>query len=207
MITPDPPDAGELDERKREYRIAEATADDAFQAIVRLRGAGDGDKTTQVQARQSWDKEEQKREAAYRSLEQSEHAYQRKQAERRRRVLVVHSVLLATVLGVAEGLLLVRHLDVSPWRWGCLLLLSIVTTFTAVAVYQKTTHFGWFAVSAFLAIGVFQGFALHFDIDSNPKLEPAAALMPAKAPILGAYVAQTSDRLYLAVPRDPSNPR
>jgi hypothetical protein len=67
-------------------------------------------------------------------------------------------------------------------------------------VYQATQKFVWFGVAAFLAIAIFQGYATHVAIGSDPRVEPVAALVGGLAPIKGVFVAQTADRIYIGYP-------
>jgi hypothetical protein len=69
-------------------------------------------------------------------------------------------------------------------------------------VYHATQRFFWFAVAAFLGVATVQGVATHYEITSEPMVEPAAVLIGRLPRITGVFVSQTDDRVYLGVSRD-----
>lgn len=87
-----------------------------------------------------------------------------------------------------------------------LIALSAATVAMILVVYAETDNFIWFAVSAFLAIGLYMGFTTYFRTRDTPKAEPAAALVDGRRPIAGYFIAQTSDRIYLGLPGNGSIP-
>lgn len=84
-----------------------------------------------------------------------------------------------------------------------LLLLAALLTTVCVVVRMRTKHFGWFAVVAFIAVGLMIGGLTYYRTVDDSKIEPAALLRAHGAPVFGFFVAQTSDRVYLGTqPRE-----
>jgi hypothetical protein len=115
----------------------------------------------------------------------------------------LRSLVLAGGLLLGELFILEQvhpTLDWADYPW--LLLVGVVTALLAVAVYHATQRFFWFAVAAFLGVATVQGVATHYEITSEPMVEPAAVLIGRLPRITGVFVSQTDDRVYLGVSRD-----
>ena len=94
-----------------------------------------------------------------------------------RRAFLTRLVLLGALLAAGElAMVLFPGKTLNLGQIAVLILVSVATSAFAVVVYQMTGRFAWFGVAAFLAIGVFQGFATHFSITAKPQVEPAAVL-------------------------------
>jgi hypothetical protein len=122
-----------------------------------------------------------------------------------RRAFVGRLAALAGLLALGELALVVfpdRALNVG--QVIALVLISAATSLFAVVVFQATGRFAWFGVAAFLAIGIFQGFATHFSITADPKVEPAAVLLAGEPPVAGVFLTQTGDSIYVGVRTGPA---
>jgi hypothetical protein len=117
------------------------------------------------------------------------------------RTSVARYVILCLALLLAEAVMLAAGDRVSRWHTVMLVVVSLLTSVLAVLVYHQTKKFVWFGVAAFLAIGVFIGWALSYSIGDDPRIEPVAALVKGQEPLVGAYLTQTKDRVYVGVPR------
>jgi hypothetical protein len=120
-----------------------------------------------------------------------------------RKNLLKRAIVLTIALLFGEALLvIVFHPPFDQQQEILLVLASVGTSLIALAVYQVTQKFSWFAVVVFLGVAAVQGVATHFTITSHPKVEPAAVLINRLPPIAGVYVAQTDDWIYLGVSRE-----
>jgi hypothetical protein len=97
-------------------------------------------------------------------------------------------------------LLLTTFAPLAWYDYVILVALSAATTSLILIIYAYRDHFAWFAVSAFLAIGTYMGFTTYFRTRDDPEAEPAAALVDGRTPVVGYFIAQTSDRIYLGIP-------
>jgi hypothetical protein len=75
-------------------------------------------------------------------------------------------------------------------------LLALGLTAVCVSVLSRF-NFAWFALAAFVSVGVFIGFLTYYKTVDDPRVEPAAVLRADGAPEFGVFVAQTSDRVYI----------
>jgi hypothetical protein len=113
---------------------------------------------------------------------------------------VVHFVALVGPIVILEGFL-TKGVALPPSDYVWLTLVAGATSLFMFSVWDQTkTNFVWFAVSAFVAIGVFQGVSTYFRTRDSPKIEPMAAITKGPTPVTGYYVAQTSDRVYVGLP-------
>jgi hypothetical protein len=78
-----------------------------------------------------------------------------------------------------------------------LVLVALAAAVVSLLAYVATDKFVWFGVVAFLAVGIYIGFATYFSTTRNPKVEPAAALRTGRPPVIGIFVADTASNLYL----------
>jgi|GEM_PF-2194820 len=67
-------------------------------------------------------------------------------------------------------------------------------------VVLANTNFAWFGLTIVVAVCLLNGFITYCRTKNDPKVEPAAVLRANGAPVFGYFVAQTSDRIYLATP-------
>jgi hypothetical protein len=84
------------------------------------------------------------------------------------------------------------------WPGVILILVALGAAGMSALVYMSTRKRIWFGVAAFLTIGIYIGFATYYSTTRNLKVEPAAALRGERAPVLGSFIADTSESLYLA---------
>ncbi|MGN6373868.1 MAG: hypothetical protein ACTHM1_12920 [Solirubrobacteraceae bacterium] len=84
--------------------------------------------------------------------------------------------------------------------------LSGATIAVSLVIYAETKRFVWFAISAFVAIGLYIGFVTYFRTHDSAQAEPAAALIDGRVPVEGYFIAQTSDRVYFGIPESVSQP-
>ncbi len=86
------------------------------------------------------------------------------------------------------------HLRVG--RSVVLTMVALGLTAVCVSVLSRF-NFAWFALAAFVSVGVFVGFLTYYKTVDEPRVEPAAVLRSGGAPEFGVFVAQTSDRVYI----------
>jgi hypothetical protein len=72
-------------------------------------------------------------------------------------------------------------------------------------VVLASTNFAWFALAIVVAVCLLNGFVTYLRTTKDPKVEPTAVLRSNGPPVFGFFVAQTSDRIYLAT-RLPTGP-
>lgn len=133
-----------------------------------------------------------------------------KEAEPKRRDTIefVRALILigaTLVLFITLTLVMLTRYSVHQTPSGRLLLALIAAALITfcVVVRLRTGSFGWFAVAAFVAVGLMIGTLTYYRTVGDPKVEPAALLRTKGPPVYGFYVAQTSDRVYLGTkPRE-----
>lgn len=69
-----------------------------------------------------------------------------------------------------------------------------------------TEKFAWFGIAAFVAVGVYLAAATYLSTHRNAKMQPVAALRSGHAPVVGAFVADTSENLYVGTFREKGTP-
>jgi hypothetical protein len=106
--------------------------------------------------------------------------------------------------GLLVGLEMVL-LFVIVWGWpGWLLVgLALLTALAGAVISfgvaaQTENRFAWFAVVAFFSVVLFGAVVSFVRSAQHPKLQPAAVLKHDGRAITGLYIAQTTDRVYLA---------
>lgn len=92
------------------------------------------------------------------------------------------------------------ELELEWWTYMILLLASAATVSIILIVYAFKESFVLFAICTFLAVGLYLGFITYFRTRDAPMADPAAALVSERHPIVGYFIAQTSDRVYLGIP-------
>jgi hypothetical protein len=70
----------------------------------------------------------------------------------------------------------------------------------------STEKFVWFGVTAFVTVGVYLAAATYLSTHRNAKMQPVAALRSGHAPVVGAFVADTSENLYVGTFREKKTP-
>jgi hypothetical protein len=83
---------------------------------------------------------------------------------------------------------------------GLLLGVMLATIGIAIIVISMTDHFAWFALSVFLGVGVMIAFSTYARTQSHTKVSPLAAI-DGSAPVAGFFVAETSDAVYMGIPK------
>lgn len=116
------------------------------------------------------------------------------------RFVVVVIVILAAA---APGVLL----SVVGLQDEQLALLVAIALFLSVIclVVLASKNFAWFALAIVVVVCLLNAFVTYWRTTNDPKVEPAAVLRSDGAPVFGYFVAQTSDRIYLAT-RLPTGP-
>jgi len=125
--------------------------------------------------------------------------------DRKRRDMWTRLPLLGIPLVIAE-LALTTFSSLAWYDYLGLVALSAVTTSIILVVYAETERFTWFAVSAFLAIGLYIGVMTYVRTHDTPEAEPAAALIAGRLPLAGYFIAQTADRIYFGIPAQGTLP-
>jgi hypothetical protein len=92
------------------------------------------------------------------------------------------------------------------WSGVILVLVALGAAGMSALVYMSTRKRIWFGVAAFLTIGIYIGFATYYSTTRNLKVEPAAVLRGERAPLVGSFIADTSESLYLATFPEASRP-
>jgi hypothetical protein len=89
-----------------------------------------------------------------------------------------------------------------------LLLLVVAAAGAAIAVfvYSETDKFIWFGIVAFVTVGIYIGLATYISTHRNAKMQPVAALRAGHQPVTGAFIADTSENLYLGSFREAGKP-
>jgi hypothetical protein len=117
-------------------------------------------------------------------------------------------------LGVALGALLlivpwqngaIFHIG-NGWELAALILVAASGTALTLLAYVSTEKFVWFGVAAFVAVGVYLAAATYLSTHRNAKMQPVAALRSGRAPVVGAFVADTSENLYVGTFREGGEP-
>jgi hypothetical protein len=72
-------------------------------------------------------------------------------------------------------------------------------------VVLASTSFPWFALAIVVVVCLLNSLVTYYRTTNDPKVEPAAVLRASGAPVFGYFVAQTTDRIYLAT-RPPTGP-
>lgn len=110
-------------------------------------------------------------------------------------ILVIGTLLL---FGVGTTYMAFHYsLQLSPKSTAALVVIAASLIAFCIVVRLRSRSFGWFAVAAFLAVGLMTAALTYYRTIGNPKVEPAALLRTKGPPIYGFYVAQTSDRVYV----------
>lgn len=85
-----------------------------------------------------------------------------------------------------------------------LLVAAVLLGAVAVVVVSMTDHFAWYALCIFLGVGVMIAAFNYVRTQTDPKVSPVAALS-GSSPVVGFFVAETSDAVYVGRPQ-PAGP-
>lgn len=109
-----------------------------------------------------------------------------------RRTLIIFLFVAGSV-----AVFTIFSIGLSPGRFVVLAILLATLCVVCLAVLDRTDNFAWFALAAFVAVGILSGFLTYYRTVDDPKVEPTAILRSGGAPVFGFFVAQTSDRVYV----------
>jgi hypothetical protein len=87
-----------------------------------------------------------------------------------------------------------------------LTLVAVSGTALTLSVYRASEKFIWFGIIAFVAVGGYLSAATYISTHRNAKMQPVAALWSGHAPVTGAFVAETSQNLYVGSFREKKTP-
>jgi hypothetical protein len=118
---------------------------------------------------------------------------------------------IAEISAAFVALALVVYIDgsiarVSHGQGLVLFVLAVVGAILVISVYWATENFVWFGVMAFVVVGVYLGAATYFNTHNNAKMEPVAVLRAGHEPIAAAFIAGTSENLYVGTFREKKTP-
>jgi len=118
---------------------------------------------------------------------------------------------IAEIAAAVVALAMVVIIDGSVTRVTCsqgleLLALALVSAVLAISVYWATENFVWFGVMAFVVVGVYLGMATYFNTHNSAKMQPVAVLRTGHDPIAGAFIASTSENVYVGTFREKETP-
>lgn len=74
---------------------------------------------------------------------------------------------------------------------------ALIAAIASVAIYLETQRFLWLGVVAFVSVGVYMGVLTYLRTIERPEVEPVAALRSGQSPLVGFFVAETSEDVYL----------
>jgi hypothetical protein len=118
---------------------------------------------------------------------------------------------IAEIIAVALSLALVVIIDGSLGRVSCgqvvvLLALAVSGAIIAISVYWASENFVWFGVMAFVVVGIYLGAATYFNTHNNAKMQPVAVLRSGHDPVAAAFIASTSENVYVGTFREKETP-
>jgi hypothetical protein len=114
--------------------------------------------------------------------------------------------LLQVLIGIVPLLATLVYLiykgrgDISFEYVACLVVVGLLMGAIAVVVVSITDHFAWYAFCVFLGVGVMIAVANYVRTQDHPKVSPVAALN-GRSPVIGFFVAETSEALYVGRPQ------
>jgi hypothetical protein len=117
----------------------------------------------------------------------------------------------AEIVAALVALALIVHFDgslshVSRGQVASLLGIAVVGAVLFISVYWATENFVWFGVTAFVVVGVYLGAATYFKTHNSAKMEPVAVLRAGHDPVAAAYIASTSENVYVGTFREKKTP-
>lgn len=91
-------------------------------------------------------------------------------------------------------------------EWVVLPLVAIAGTAITLLVYWEKQRFVWFGIVAFLAVGVYLAAATYVSTHRNAKMQPVAMLRTGYPPVVGSFIAQTGEDVYVGTFREKKTP-
>lgn len=118
---------------------------------------------------------------------------------------------IAEIVAALVALALIVHYDdsishVSGGQVLVLLGLAVIGAVLFISVYWATENFVWFGVMAFVVVGVYLGAATYFKTHNSAKMEPVAVLRAGHDPVAAAFIASTSENVYVGTFREKKTP-
>jgi ABC-type multidrug transport system fused ATPase/permease subunit len=118
---------------------------------------------------------------------------------------------LTEIGAIVAAFVLVIVIDGSLGRVSCgqtvvLLFVGIASAILVISVYWATENFVWFGVVAFVVVGAYLGAATYFNTHNNAKMQPVAVLRSGHDPVAGAFIADTSENVYVGTFREKETP-
>jgi hypothetical protein len=143
-----------------------------------------------VKAQAATHEAERQRTTAERAVQKSEHVVRRR-------------ALGGVVLLFGEFLIILPALDVLDQLrdWLLVGVAVFLTIFGSIVVGARTRKFTWFALTAFVAVGLFVAIATYERTVNDPKVSPVALIHDGDIPAYGFFVTSTDDRVYIAQPQ------
>jgi len=117
--------------------------------------------------------------------------------------LTIAAIALLIVVPLVNGAVL--HVE-ECWEFLLLALAGLSGTAVTLLIYRWKSNFLLFGVAAILAVGVYLSAATYLSTHRNAKMQPVAALWSGHAPVTGAFVAETSQNLYVGTFREEKTP-
>jgi len=118
---------------------------------------------------------------------------------------------IAEIVAALIALALIIHFDgslsrVSKGQVVQLIGIAVVGAVLFISVYWATENFVWFGVMAFVVVGVYLGAATYFKTHNSAKMEPVAVLRTGHDPVAAAFIASTSENVYVGTFREKKTP-
>jgi hypothetical protein len=88
------------------------------------------------------------------------------------------------------------------WNLAILILVAVSGTALTLLAYFSTGKFVWFGVAAVIAVGVYLAAGTYLSTKRNAKMQPVAALRSGHSPVVGTFIADTSESLYVGTLRE-----
>jgi hypothetical protein len=77
-------------------------------------------------------------------------------------------------------------------------LVGALVIYLCTVVFDRTGRFGYFALAAFVGLGIYSAVATYYKAQGNPRVQGVGLLLKGGAPLPGIFVAQTADDIYIA---------
>jgi hypothetical protein len=92
--------------------------------------------------------------------------------------------------------------------WSTVILGLVALSGTAITMlaYYSTEKFAWFGITAVVAIGVYLAAGTYVSTHRNAKLQPVAALRSGRPPVVGSFIASTSESFYVGTIKERGVP-
>jgi hypothetical protein len=110
----------------------------------------------------------------------------------------IRPVSIAIVLFIAAAPAVLFSAVGLPAKQLALIAAAVIGLSAICLAILTRTNFIWFAPAIIIAVVLLNGVVIYCRIKNDPKVEPAALLRSNGAPVFGYFIAQTSDRVYIA---------